>query len=93
MRLLGVLCCVWGVLGHLAPVHRCVRSLCCFVCALSWAIWLLFTVSLAVVSRLFVVLGACACVVSWPRWRLFTGVLAVCGVRVPLVVVSLFLPP
>ena len=43
VRPLGVLCCVWGVLGHLAPVHRCARSVCCFVCAVSWAIWLLFT--------------------------------------------------
>ena len=43
VRPLGVLCCVWGVLGHLAPVHRCVRLVCCFVCAPSWAIWLLFT--------------------------------------------------
>ena len=39
----GVLCCVCGVLGHLAPVHRCARSVCCFVCAVSWASWLLFT--------------------------------------------------
>ena len=23
VRPLGVLCCVWGVLGHLAPVHQC----------------------------------------------------------------------
>ena len=43
VRPLGVLCCMWGVLGHLAPVHRCARSVCCFVCAVSWAIWLLFT--------------------------------------------------
>ena len=43
VRPLDVLCCVRGVLGHLAPVHRCVRSVCCFVCAVSWAIWLLFT--------------------------------------------------
>ena len=47
----------------------------------------------AVVSRPFAALGACACAVSWPTWRLFTGVRAVCGVRVPLVVVSLFPPP
>ena len=39
----GVLCCVCGVLGHLAPVHRCARSVCCFACAVSWATWLLFT--------------------------------------------------
>ena len=44
VRLLGVLCCVCGVLGHLAPVHRCARSVCCFACAMSWATWLLFTV-------------------------------------------------
>ena len=40
---LGVLCCVCGVLGHLAPVHRCARSVCCVVCTLSCATWLLFT--------------------------------------------------
>ena len=42
---LGVLCCVCGVLGHLAPVHRCACSVCCFACAVSWATWLLFTVA------------------------------------------------
>ena len=111
----GLLCCVCGVLGHVAPVHRCTRSVCCVVCGVSWVTWFLFTgvsawcaalcvrcpgpfgscspVCLAMVSHPFVVLGACACAVSWPRWRLFTGVGAVCGVRVPLVVVSLFLPP
>ena len=41
--LLGVFCCVCGVLGHLAPVHRCAHSVCCFVCAVSWATWPLFT--------------------------------------------------
>ena len=39
----GVLCCVCGVLGLLAPVHRCARSVCCFARAVSWASWLLFT--------------------------------------------------
>ena len=39
----GVLCCVCGVLGHLAPVHRCARLVCCFVCAVYRASWLLFT--------------------------------------------------
>ena len=43
VRPLGVLYCVWGVLGHFAPVHRCARSVCCFRCAVSWAIWLLLT--------------------------------------------------
>ena len=40
---LGVLLCVCGVLGHLAPVHRCARSACCVACAVSWATWLLST--------------------------------------------------
>ena len=112
---LGVLCCVSGVLGPLAPAHRCARSVCCVACAVSWATWLLFTGALArcvalcarcpgplgscspvcqaVVSRLFVALRVRACAVSWPSWRQFSGVCAVCGARVPLVVVSLFLPP
>ena len=40
---LGVLCCVCGVLGLAAPVHRCARSVCCVACAASWASRLLFT--------------------------------------------------
>ena len=40
---LGVLCCVCGVLGNLAPLHRCGRSVCCVACAVSWATWLPFT--------------------------------------------------
>ena len=40
---LGALLCSCGVLSHLAPVHRCVRSMCCFAFAVSWATWLLFT--------------------------------------------------
>ena len=40
---LGVLCCMSGVLGRLAPVHPCARSVCCAVCVVSWATWLLFT--------------------------------------------------
>ena len=43
VRLLRVLLRVRGVLGHLAPVHQCARAVLCFVCALSWATWLLFT--------------------------------------------------
>ena len=39
----GLLCCVCGVLGHLAPVHRCARWVCRVACAVSWATWLLFT--------------------------------------------------
>ena len=37
------LCCICGVLGHLAPVHRCACCVCCVTCAVSWATWLLFT--------------------------------------------------
>ena len=40
---LAVLCCVCGVLGPPAPVHRCACSVCCFACAVSWASRLLFT--------------------------------------------------
>ena len=40
---LGVLFCMCGVLGHLAPVHRCARWVGCFACAVSWTTWLLFT--------------------------------------------------
>ena len=43
----GLLCCVCGVLGHLAPVHRCARSVCCVACAVFWATWLVFTGVLA----------------------------------------------
>ena len=70
--LLGALFCLCGVLGHLAPVHRCARSACCVACAVSWATWLLFTGVPAprVVLR----------VRSWATWLLFTGVPAVCAV-------------
>ena len=40
---LGALCCVSGILGHLASVNRCARSVRPVACALSWATWLLFT--------------------------------------------------
>ena len=40
---LGALFCVCGVLGHLAPVHWCARSVCCFAGAVSWATSLPFT--------------------------------------------------
>ena len=90
----GVLCCVCGVLGLLAPVHRCARSVCCFACAVSWASWLLFTVcSLGVLFCVCGVLGLLApvhrcarsvccfaCAVAWASWLLFTGVPARCVV-------------
>ena len=91
---LGVLCCVCGVLGHLAPVHRCARSVLCFACAVSWATWLLFTVCLlGALLCVCCVLGhlapvhRCArwvccvgCAVSWATWLLFTGMVPRCVV-------------
>ena len=41
--LCGVLCGVFGVLGLLAPSHRCACVVCCVVCAVSRATWLPFT--------------------------------------------------
>ena len=43
LRTLCLWCCVYGVLGLLAPVHRCARSVCGVACMVSWAAWLLFT--------------------------------------------------
>ena len=40
---LGALRSVCGLMGHLAPVHRCAHSACCVACAVSWATWLLLT--------------------------------------------------
>ena len=50
---LCVWCCVYGVLGLPAPVHRCARPACGVVCTVSWASRLLFTGvhALPVVSR------------------------------------------
>ena len=87
VRTLCVWCCVYGVLGLLAPVHRCARSVCGVACTVSWASWLLFTgvLVLCVVLRVGV-LGLLAPVhrcarsvcgvarrVSWASWLLFTG--------------------
>ena len=88
VRLLRVLLCVRGVLGLLAPVHRCACSVFRFVCAVSWATWLLFT---GVSARCVVLRVRCpghlapvhrcarsvccfACAVSRASWLLFTGV-------------------
>ena len=76
---LGVLCCVCGVLGHLAPVHRCTRSVCCVACAVSWATWLLFTGAPArcVASRVRRPgrLGSCSPVCPLGVWFCVCGVL------------------
>ena len=69
VRPLRALLCWCGVLGHLAPVHRCAHSVCCVVCAVSWATWLLF-----------IAVRCVACAMSWATWLLFTGVPARCVV-------------
>ena len=76
---LCVWCCVYGVLGLLAPVHRCARSACGVVCTVSWASWLLFTG----VHALCVVLrvrrpgppGSCSPVCTLCVWCCVYGVL------------------
>ena len=89
-----LLLCSCGVPGHLAPVHRCAPSVCCFVCAVSWATWLLFTGvparcvvlrvrvlgQLAPVHRYARSVLCFACAVSCATWLLFTGVPARCFV-------------
>ena len=94
VRPLRPLLCPCGVLGHLALVHQCACSVCCFACVVSWATWLLST---GVPARCVVFrvrcpgpLGSCCrcarsvgCVafaVSWATWLLFTGVTARCVV-------------
>ena len=76
---LGALRCVCGVLGHLAPVHRCARSVRCVVCAVFWATWLLFTAvpALCVVLRVRCPgpLGSCSEVCSLGALRCVCGVL------------------
>ena len=72
-------CCVYGVLGLLAPVHRCARSVCGVACTASWASWLLFTG----VHALCVVLrvrcpgppGSCSPVCTLCVWCCLYGVL------------------
>ena len=75
--LLGVLCCVCGVLGLPAPVHRCACSVCCVACAVSWAPRLLST---GAPARCFFFFFFLACAASWASWLLFTGVPARCVV-------------
>ena len=91
---LGVLLCLGGVLGYLARVHWCARSVCCVACAVSWATWLLFSGvparsvacvcgvlgQLAPVHRCARLVRCFACAVSWATWLLFTGVPAWCVV-------------
>ena len=71
MCALRALCCVCGVLGYLAPVHRCVRWLCCVVCAVWWPTWLLFT---GVPARCVMLHMPC----PWRLGPIFTGARARC---------------
>ena len=79
VRTLCVWCCVYGVLGLPAPVHRCVRSVCGVACTVSWASRLLFTG----VHALRVVLcvrcpapsGSCSPVCTLCAWCCVYGVL------------------
>ena len=88
VRTLCVWCCVYGVLGLPAPVHRCARSVCGVACTVSWASGPCSPVcTFCVWCCVYGVLGlpapvhrcarpACgvACTVSWASRLLFTGV-------------------
>ena len=75
---LAVLLCWCGVLGYLAPVDRCARSVCCAVCAVSWATWLLFT---GVPARCVVLRVRCPGALGSCSLACLLGVLCcVCGV-------------
>ena len=75
---LDALLCLSGVLGHLAPVHRCARSACCVACAVSWVIWLLST---GVPARCAVLRMRCpGPLVSCSPLCLLVALLFACGV-------------
>ena len=79
VRTLCVWCCVYGVLGLLAPVHRCARPVCGVACTVSWAPWLLFTGAHALRVVLFVRCpgppGSCSPVCTLCVWCCVYGVL------------------
>ena len=79
VRTLCVWCCVYGVLGLLAPVHRCARSVCGVACTASWASRLLFTGvhALCVVLRVWCpgLPGSCSPVRTPCVWCCVYGVL------------------
>ena len=84
-----------GVLGHLAPVHRCTRLVCCVACAdcpgplgscsplcplgVLRCVWGVLG-HLAPVHRCARSVCCVVCAVSLATWLLFTGVLALCAV-------------
>ena len=88
VRPLGALLCVCGVLGHLAPVHRCARSVRCLCvrcpgplgsCSPVGPRGVLCCVCsvpghLAPVHRCACLVCCFASAVSWASWILFTGV-------------------
>ena len=91
---LGVLCCVCCILGHLAPLHRSTRSVCCVPCAVSSAGWLPLMVRPRPVCYVYGVAGhwalvlrctrsvCCdACAVSLATRVMFSSVHARCAVR------------
>ena len=65
--------CVCGVLGHVAPVHRCARSVRC-VCGCS------VLCHLAPAHRFVRSVRCVACAASWASWLLFTFLHAWCFV-------------
>ena len=89
---LGAMLCVCGVLGHLAPVHRCARSERCLClrcpgplgsCSSVCPPGVLFCVCdvlghLAPVHRCARSVCCFACAVSWATWLLFSNVPARC---------------
>ena len=74
-----VWCCVYGVLGLLAPVYRCARPVCGVVCTVSWAAWLLFTGVCVLCVVLYVRCpgppGSCSPVCTHCVWCCVYGVL------------------
>ena len=91
---LCVWCCVYGVLGLLAPVHWCARSMFGVVCAVSWTLAPVHLCACSgVLCRVYGVLGPLApvhrcarfvcgvvCAVSWASWLLFSDARARCVV-------------
>ena len=91
---LRVLCRVCGVMGLLAPVRRCARSVCCVAFLVSCATGFCSAVCpsgalscvcgvlghFAPVHRCARSMRCVACAVSWATWLLFTRVTAPCVV-------------
>ena len=87
----GVLC-LCGVLGHLAPVHRSARSVCCLCvrcpgplgfCSLACPLGALFCLCVVLghltpVHRYAPLVRCVACALSLATWLLYTGVRAWC---------------